>query len=63
MPLYEYKCKFCDITFEVMQSIKEIPQADCLICNSTSNERLISAGGNFVLRGEGWAKDNYSKTK
>jgi len=63
MPLYEYKCKFCDTIFEVMQSIKEIPQANCLVCNLTSSERLISAGGSFVLRGEGWAKDNYSKEK
>ena len=46
-----------------MQSIKEIPQANCLVCNLTSSERLISAGGSFVLQGEGWAKDNYSKEK
>lgn len=43
-----------------MQSIKEIQQANCITCNSASNERLISTGS-FVLRGEGWAKDNYSK--
>jgi len=57
---YEYHCKFCGHEFETVQSIKDNPLEKCPRCNSNTLQRLISVS-TFVLKGEGWAADNYSK--
>lgn len=61
MPTYEYLCKVCDLDFEIEQSINEIAQAMCPTCKIYTENRLISRT-NFVLKGDGWAKDNYSSS-
>lgn len=60
MPTYEYLCRVCSHHFEKEQSIKEKPHAECPKCLVTCDNRLIS-GGSFILKGDGWAKDNYAK--
>ena len=40
MPLYEYKCKKCDVSFEILQRNKE--KAVCPTCGSSSLEKLFS---------------------
>jgi putative FmdB family regulatory protein len=62
MPTYEYRCKSCDEVFETIQSIKAEASAECPKCHNITTIRLIS-GGSFVLKGGGWAADNYSSTK
>lgn len=57
---YEYLCKVCNKEFEVEQSIKSEPHAECPHCRVVSYNRLISRGTTFVLKGGGWASDNYS---
>jgi putative FmdB family regulatory protein len=57
---YEYGCKVCGTHFETEQSIKDEGKAECPKCKVTCFNRLIS-GGNFVLKGDGWGKDLYSK--
>lgn len=60
--LYEYLCPSCNRTREVEHGMQETPEILCT-CNpqkSTKCIRLIS-GCNFILKGDGWAKDNYSK--
>lgn len=57
---YEYHCAVCNHDFEATQSIKDDPHAECPKCKVVSNKRLISCT-NFVLKGDGWAKDLYSK--
>lgn len=43
MPIYEYKCKDCDSTFEAQQSIwAKRKGAKCPGCGSVNTERLIS---------------------
>lgn len=59
MPTYEYHCKSCDHQFETQQSIKEDALKDCPKCYRDSLQRLISKTS-FVLKGGGWAADNYS---
>lgn len=61
MPTYDYACKVCNIDFEVTQSIKDESCAECPVCHETSQHRLISGRTSFVLKGDGWASDNYSK--
>jgi putative FmdB family regulatory protein len=58
MPTYEYRCNNCGHELEAFQKITEPALKLCPECNQEKLERLIS-GGNFVLRGGGWAKDNY----
>lgn len=57
---YDYFCASCDEQFEFEQSIKDDPLSTCPKCHSQNVKRLIS-GGSFVLKGDGWAKDLYSK--
>ena len=52
MPVYEYQCKDCGLTFEVDQRIVDPPLNSCQMCGG-SVERLISRCS-FVLKGDGW---------
>lgn len=61
MPTYEYYCPKCDKKFEVFQKISEPPLSKCPDCGQEV-KRLVSATP-FSLKGEGWYKDGYSKTK
>jgi len=62
MPTYEYQCKGCEYQFETEQSIKDDSLTNCPKCKTESLRRLISASC-FVLKGSGWAADNYSSSK
>jgi putative FmdB family regulatory protein len=43
MPLYEYKCKQCNITFQVLKPVSKRNQNEkCPNCGSNKTERLIS---------------------
>ncbi len=53
MPTYEYQCKNCHHTFELMQKISEDPVKICPSCGKVAIERLVSAAG-FQLKGTGW---------
>ena len=57
MPLYEYKCKNCNKTFEVLQKINSEPLEKCIHCNGKV-EKLISASS-FQLKGSGWYLTDY----
>jgi putative FmdB family regulatory protein len=56
---YEYECKACNHQFEAQQSIKDPPLTNCPRCKTDFLRRLISKS-TFVLKGSGWAADNYS---
>lgn len=62
MPTYLYGCRVCSNEFEVEQSISAKAEAECPRCRIFTRNRLI-AGASFVLKGDGWAKDLYSKAK
>lgn len=63
MPIYEYECLKCGVTFETMQSISAKPLKTCMGmgCNNKDKgkvRRLISATG-FILKGSGWYATDY----
>ena len=63
MPIYEYECEKCGITFEAMQSISAKPLKTCngLGCDDKDNgkvHRVVSASG-FILKGSGWYTSDY----
>lgn len=62
MPTYDYECLVCDNEFEIEQSINDEAVATCPQCKVSTHRRLISKTS-FLLKGSGWAADNYSSQK
>ena len=63
MPIYEYECDKCRVTFEAIQAIsaKHLKTCQGLGCNDKDNgkvHRLVSASG-FILKGSGWYTSEY----
>jgi putative FmdB family regulatory protein len=42
MPLYEYVCRPCELSFESFQRMSEEPLKDCPFCEKQTLERLFS---------------------
>ena len=61
MPLYEYRCKSCGSTFEVIQKFSDRALRKCSEC-SGSLEKLLSRSS-FQLKGGGWYINDYSSSK
>jgi putative FmdB family regulatory protein len=59
MPLYEYKCKSCGKTFEVIQKFADEPLKIHAECGGVL-EKLFSAPA-FHLKGTGWYATDYGK--
>jgi putative FmdB family regulatory protein len=57
MPTYEYRCPRGH-EFEVFQRISDEPGATCPECGEAA-ERMISAGGGFLFKGEGFYITDY----
>jgi putative FmdB family regulatory protein len=52
MPVYEYKCKDCEHTFETIQKITDEPLDICESCGSPNVARIPScAAVHFKCRG------------
>ena len=63
MPIYEYECDKCGVTFEAIQAVsaKSLKTCQGLGCNDKDNgkvHRLVSASG-FILKGSGWYTSEY----
>ena len=57
MPIYEYKCKWCDYEFETIQKASEVELLECPHCHRNTLRKQISAP-TFRLYGEGFYKPN-----
>ncbi len=60
MPLYEYRCRSCDRTVEVLQKLADRPLGKCEECSGRL-DKLVSRAS-FQLRGGGWYADGYGKS-
>ncbi|HSR52446.1 MAG TPA: zinc ribbon domain-containing protein [Acidobacteriota bacterium] len=58
MPLYEYRCKDCHQTIELIQKVSDPPPEACPQCGGTL-EKLLSAPA-IRFKGEGWYITDYS---
>jgi len=58
MPLYEYRCKSCGHTFEVIQKFSDRALRKCGECSGPL-EKLVSRSS-FQLKGGGWYINSYS---
>ena len=59
MPLYEYKCKKCRETTEVLQKAKDKPPEKCPKCGG-SVAKLVSSPA-IQFKGTGWYITDYPK--
>ncbi len=59
MPIYEYKCNDCKKVIEIHQNINDPEKTICPYCNGKI--KRIMSYTSFVLKGNGWANDGYSK--
>ena len=62
MPIYEYKCRACDLSFEVKRGFSESPGADCPNCRCQA-QRIFSPVP-IVFKGPGfYCTDNATAGK
>lgn len=61
MPIYIYECPKCKTQKEIFHTSSGTGPITwwCNRCNVEA--KRIIAPTNFVLKGDGWAKDNYTK--
>lgn len=58
MPFYEYICRACGLSTEVLQRISDPPEHTCPHCGATALVKQISAAG-FRLKGGGWYETDF----
>ncbi len=61
MPLYEYRCDDCGLTFEVRQKFSDEPLNACRHCGGHARKLISQAA--FALKGGGWYQQGYSSEK
>ncbi len=60
MPIYEYECRSCGATTEMIQKVSDAPLSDCPACGAAGLIKLVSASG-FRLGGGGWYETDFKK--
>ena len=60
MPLYEYLCQDCGITFEARQKFSDPPLSQCRSCGGAVRKLISQAG--FTLKGGGWYQQGYTES-
>lgn len=60
MPTYDYVCEACKHAWELEQRMVDDAVKKCPKCKKLKAKRMISGGGNFILKGGGWYSDAYS---
>lgn len=58
MPIYEYECRQCGHTLDILQKISDDPLTVCPKCDAKSLTKLVSAP-NFKLKGTGWYETDF----
>jgi putative FmdB family regulatory protein len=61
MPTYEYECKNCSHSFEVIQPISDSPLTTCPECGSEIR-RLIFGGAGVIFKGSGFYVTDKNKS-
>ena len=61
MPIYEYQCRKCGETTEIMQKFSDAPLKQCPACGGRM-AKLMSMNS-FQLKGSGWYVTDYTGRK
>jgi putative FmdB family regulatory protein len=54
LPTYGYRCPKCSTEFEVWQTMRDLPAAECPSCGAAANRMFFPAG--IVFKGSGFYK-------
>jgi putative FmdB family regulatory protein len=57
MPIYEYRCNFCNIQFELRQKFSDAPADNCPKCGGAVHKMVSTVA--FSLKGGGWYAEGY----
>lgn len=58
---YEYECEECGYVEELDRKVADRDEPyDCPVCDGSMVRNVVQPTS-FILRGGGWAKDNYAK--
>jgi len=57
MPLYSLLCEDCDKVIERLCNVDEVVRC----CKCGKNMKRLPVQTNFILKGDVWAKDGYSR--
>ena len=65
MPIYEYECSTCKKTIEVLTKSIGESLDEKIVCDNCKTKlfKKVVSKNSFVLKGDGWAQDNYAKPK
>ena len=61
-PIYEYSCSKGCPGWEELQKVNDPVTKKCPICDKNTAKRLISGGGSFILKGNGFYKQSMEHT-
>ncbi len=61
MPIYGYRCKSCDHTFEIMQSVNDEPIKECPECKGPVAKVFFPVG--IAFKGSGFHVNDYKSPK
>ncbi len=59
MPIYEYKCEFCNHKFQLLQKVDERPPNKCPNCGKEGGVKKLISQTMFELKGSGWYATDY----
>ena len=62
MPIYEYKCEFCNRKFQLLQKVDEEPPNKCPNCGREGGVKKLISQTMFELKGSGWYATDYKNT-
>lgn len=58
MPIYEYRCPFCQHQFEILQKVSDAEKTQCPNCHKEGLEKIVFAP-KFQLKGTGWYETDF----
>jgi putative FmdB family regulatory protein len=60
MPIFDYQCKKCGHSFDVLQKLSDPVLKKCPECGALKLQRLVSAP-QFRLKGTGWYETDFKR--
>ncbi|MBN4077382.1 zinc ribbon domain-containing protein [Sulfobacillus acidophilus] len=63
VPIYEFYCKSCKNTQEILQKVSDKDPTTCSSCGKKQTLKKLVSQTSFHLKGGGWYKDLYSSVK
>lgn len=63
MPIYEFRCKYCQHQEEVLQKVNDPAPSHCNSCGKELGLEKVVSHTSFQLKGGGWYNEGYASPK